>query len=457
VTAVQSCMILAVPEAPRPTKGETTESLELPSGAGDLRLLVSSPGGGDQSHTLAGKTRVILGRGKECDVVVDDPAVSRRHVAIHLLGFPFLEDLGSRNGTVLSGRTLHKGDRAPLPIGTSFALGAATVVLQRRSAIDRAPEGAVVEDPAMRAAYELLDVIGPSPLSVLVLGETGTGKEVFAQAIHSRSPRASRTFLPINCAALSETLLESELFGHEKGAFTGATHAKTGLFEAASGGTAFLDEIGELAMTTQAKLLRVLESGEVTPIGSVKPRRIDVRFVAATNRDLGSLVEAGRFRGDLFYRLNGFTVTLPPLRERPADILPLALTFAARAAARLDRSAPTFTDSAADALRRHTWPGNVRELRNVVERAVSTCRGSASLLVEHLAIVPARADAVGPARTEAGVLPDAVGSFEKERILEALRRTSFNQTEAAKALGISRRTLINKIIAHGIPRPRKGG
>jgi transcriptional regulator with PAS, ATPase and Fis domain len=310
----------------------------------------------------------------------------------------------------------------------------------------------------MRAAYELLDIIGPSPLSVLVLGETGTGKEVFAQAIHSRSPRANRTFLPINCAALSESLLESELFGHEKGAFTGAAAAKAGLFEAADGGTAFLDEIGELGMTIQAKLLRVLESGEVTRLGSVKPKRVDVRFVAATNRDLGSLVEAGRFRGDLFYRLNGFTVTLPPLRERPADILPLARTFAGRAAARLDRSGPTFTDSAADALRRHTWPGNVRELRNVVERAVSACRGSASLSVDHLAIVRSRPDAVGdPNRTETGVLPDAVGSFEKERILDALRRTSFNQTEAAKALGISRRTLINKIIAHRIPRPRKGG
>jgi two-component system response regulator AtoC len=439
---------------------ENTQSLEISGGAGDLRLLVSSPRG-DASHALAGKERVVLGRGQECDVVVDDPAVSRRHVAIHLLGFPVLEDLGSRNGTVLLGRTLHKGDRSPLPVGTAFALGAATVVLQRRPPIEPVPDGAVVKDPAMRATYDMLDMIGPSPLSVLVLGETGTGKEVFANAIHARSPRAARTFLPINCAALSETLLESELFGHEKGSFTGATHARTGLFEAADGGTAFLDEIGELAMTTQAKLLRVLESGEVTRLGSVRPKRVDVRFVAATNRDLASLVEAGRFRGDLFYRLNGFTVTLPPLRERPADILPLAQLFAGRAAARLERSVPTFTDSAADALRRHLWPGNVRELRNVVERAVSACRGAASLSVEDLALVPARPDAVGPSpateATEAAMLPDAVGSFEKQRILEALQRTSFNQTEAAKALGISRRTLINKIISHGIPRPRKGG
>jgi two-component system response regulator AtoC len=454
-------MMASVSDRSRQTPNDATESLDLLSDASELRLLVSAANG-DRSYPFGSKSKLVLGRASDCDVVLLDSAVSRRHVAIVLSGVPYLEDLGSRNGTVLFGRTLRAGDRSPLPVGTAFSVGAATVVLQRRSPTPTTSNHPVIEDPAVRAIYDLLDVIGPSPLSVLVLGETGTGKEVFANAVHARSPRARRTFLPVNCAALSDTLLESELFGHEKGAFTGAMQAKTGLFEAADGGTVFLDEIGELGVATQAKLLRVLETGEVTRLGSVKPIHVDVRFVAATNRELDAFVEAGRFRRDLLYRLNGFTVTLPPLRDRPLDILPLARHFVARAAARLERAAPTLSEAAQEALVAYPWPGNVRELRHVIERAASTCRGAAVIAPEHLALPSKGPSKAEPANVTTPTDPppdvhEKVVALTKERILAALQRTTFNQTEACKLLGVSRRTLINKIVLYGIRRPRKGG
>jgi two-component system response regulator AtoC len=443
---------------------------EDPSG---LRILVSTPGG-VWSYPVGAKKRIVLGRATSCDVAIEETSVSREHSAIDFGLLPFVEDLGSRHGTKVHGRTLGKGERAPLAVGSVFEMGAALVVLRSETRPGALPAtgDAIVVDPSMQNLYAMVDVIAPSPLSVLLLGETGTGKEVFAAQIHARSPRASRRFLPINCAALSETLLESELFGHEKGAFTGATRTKPGLFESADGGTVFLDEVGELPLSTQAKLLRVLENGEVMPLGSVTPKRVDVRFVAATNRELQSLVAEGRFRADLMYRLNGFTLTLPALRKRKEDVLPLARYFAGRAAARLGRSTPSLDEAAASALTSYAWPGNVRELRNVVERAVSLCRGSGALLPEHLQL-PITDTPVGgresePSLEKTGVLPTlpparafdplrmTTQSAERERIVEALQRTGGNQTEAAKLLGVSRRTLINKIVAHAIHRPRKG-
>ena len=303
----------------------------------------------------------------------------------------------------------------------------------------------------MQRVYALLDVVAPSPLSVLVLGETGVGKEVFAEAIHQRSPRRARELLKLNCAALPESILEAELFGYEKGAFTGATAAKPGLFEAANGGTVMLDEIGDLPLVTQAKLLRVLETGEVLRIGSVKTTTVDVRFISATNVDLEARVEDGTFRADLFFRLDGISIILPPLRDRPADIAPLARMFAARVAKQLDRrTPPALGDAAIALLERHAWPGNVRELRNVIERAVVLCAGGDTIDPSHLTSIAAASS------SPHGRLKDDLSKIERERILRTLDEVGGNQTRAAKILGISRHALLDRLDRYGIVRPRKG-
>jgi transcriptional regulator with GAF, ATPase, and Fis domain len=323
---------------------------------------------------------------------------------------------------------------------------------------DAAPStGLVVRDPAMLRLLAMLDVIAPSDLTVLLQGETGVGKELFATEVHTRSLRGSGPFLTINCAALPESTLEAELFGHEKGAFTGAVAAKPGLFEAAEGGTLFLDEIAELPRSVQAKLLRVVENREVLRMGSVKPRVIDVRLVTATNRDLAALSEADQFRSDLFYRLNGVTLTLPPLRQRKGDIVPLATHFLERACARQGRPALRLSGDAASALEAHEWPGNVRELRLAMERAAVLCQ-NAELSAVHLAL-PQKGQPAPAASTVARAAPsnlrEQVESFEKQRVIDALDRSGGNQTRAAKLLGVSRGTLIAKIQAYGIERPRK--
>jgi transcriptional regulator with PAS, ATPase and Fis domain len=222
----------------------------------------------------------------------------------------------------------------------------------------------------MVALYEQAERAARSSISVLVLGETGVGKDVLANAIHRASPRSRGPFLGLNCSAISESMLEAELFGHEKGAFTGAVQARPGLFESASGGTVFLDEIGELPLATQVKLLRVLEDRRVMRVGGRKAIDVDVRFVAATNRDLESACARGAFRSDLYYRLAGLTLTIPPLRERREEIAPLARLFAERSARQLDRATPTIPPVAVTQLESYPWPGNVRELRNAMERAV---------------------------------------------------------------------------------------
>lgn len=407
---------------------------------------VVSASSGVRSVPISESGALVIGRSESCAIVVADESVSRRHAVLRART---IEDLGSRNGTVVGGRRLAAGESAPVDVGVVIEIGSATLLLHRGPpAIQPGPPtagGPVIVDPTMQRLYAMLDVVAPSSLPVLLLGETGTGKEVFAAEIHGRSARRKKPFLRLNCAALSGTLLESELFGFEKGAFTGASQAKPGLFEAGDGGTVFLDEVGELPLETQAKLLRVLENGEVLRLGSVRPKRVDVRWISATNRDLGALAQAGMFRSDLFYRLNGIAVTLPPLRRRPNDILPLAERFCREAGAREQRPAARLTDTARQALLAYGWPGNVRELKSVVDRAV-VLAGAGAILTDHL-LLPYD-DAPPP-------MPAPGSSLEREQLLEALQRTGGNQTEAAKLLGVARRTLINRMEKYGLQRPRK--
>ena len=282
---------------------------------------------------------------------------------------------------------------------------------------------------------------------MLLLGETGVGKDVFAHAIHQASPRARRPFVPLHCAALPPSLLESELFGYEKGAFTGANASRAGLFEGAEGGTVFLDEVGEVPMETQVKLLRVLEDRRLTRVGGRASREIDVRFIAATNRRLEDAVRAGQFRADLYFRIAALTVEIPPLRERRAEILPLAERFARMLCVRLGRDrVPGFSSEARDALVTHTWPGNVRELRNAVEQAVALHEGD---------MLPLDAFPIRTLAAAGDSLHDAVQAIERARIVEALEHFAGNQTQAARALGMSRRTFLNRLDAYGMPRPRR--
>jgi DNA-binding NtrC family response regulator len=332
-----------------------------------------------------------------------------------------------------------------------------------------------IQPTTMQGLYRLIERVAPGMISVLILGETGAGKEVTAEQIHRKSPRAARPFLRLNCAALSETLLESELFGHERGAFTGAMQTKPGLLEVADGGTVFLDEIGELPLSVQVKLLRVLEERTLLRVGGVAPKKIDVRFIAATNRDLEQEVEHGRFREDLYYRLNGVTLVVPPLRERVNEIAGLAEALLAQLAKRDELPAPpTIDPRALELLKGYSWPGNVRELRNVLERAALTS-GGGTIHVDHLPISKMRSTMLGtrarprprpaddaptprdvdvrdlrePAEFVPRPLPDP-----RPQIQAALDQARGNQTKAAQILGVSRRTLVNWLRRYNFPRPR---
>jgi len=311
--------------------------------------------------------------------------------------------------------------------------------------------GLVAASAAMQQALALVARVAEHNTTVLITGESGTGKEVIARAIHRASPRAARAFVGINCAAIPENLLESELFGHVRGAFTGATADKAGLFEQANGGTLLLDEIGELPIGLQAKLLRVLQESEIRRVGDQKTRRVDARVLAATARELEAEVRAGRFREDLFYRINVVVITLPPLRERHEDIAPLARHFVARLAQRFGRPL-SLTDSAIAWLEQQEWPGNVRELENAIERA--------AVLTNHEILSPADfrseplpspiSQDLGEKGEGRGTLREAVEDAERDAIVAALKATDGNRREAAKRLGVSLRTLFYKIERYGV-------
>jgi two-component system response regulator AtoC len=448
---------------PRSTDPEITQPEPSPAAAaaaGELLLVVGNAR--MITHPIAGD-EIVIGRAPECDLVLDHRALSRRHAILRRSPQLTIQDLDSRNGVRLARGLVRGGEPVLLAPGEGFHIGPFSFLV-----VDAQPAGAstsrtgsdrlIVEDPTPEGVSTLVREIARSGVSVLVLGETGAGKEVLASTIHALSERPG-PLSSINCAALSEPLLESELFGHDKGAFTGAVGAKEGLLEAASGGTIFLDEIGDLPLSLQAKLLRAVESREIRRLGSTRSIPIDVRIVAATNRELTAEVAAGRFRQDLFFRLDGVTLRIPPLRERRHAIGPLALRFVEAAARRLGRPEVHATPELLVALSAHDWPGNVRELKAVIDRAVLLARG-AQLGSRHLAF-SSRPDgpesappaAPAPAAGEPDFL-DPEQRADRARVIAALEECAGNQTRAAKRLGISRTTLVTKLGLYRIPRPR---
>jgi two-component system, NtrC family, response regulator HydG len=309
---------------------------------------------------------------------------------------------------------------------------------------------------SIRELLEQIATVARSNFSVLLVGETGTGKELVAQAIHRQSDRRRQPFIALDCGAIPESLLESELFGHERGAFTGAERRRTGHLELATGGTCFLDEIGNLLPTLQVKLLRVLESQEVRPVGAERPTTVDVRFIAATNEDLQPRAYAGRFRADLYFRLAQYTIALPPLRQRPEDIAYLAQRFLEEVSVELRKPVRQLSPAAIEILRRHDWPGNVRELRNVVRQAVLRSDGLAVEPADLRALLtstPAHAaGAITSTRTQSlkEIAADAARTAERDAICDALRATKGNRSRAANLLQTDYKTLLRKIGQLGI-------
>jgi len=303
-------------------------------------------------------------------------------------------------------------------------------------------------EPMMKL-YETISLVAPSDATVLILGDSGTGKELVANAIHQNSPRKDNPFIKVNCAALPETLLESELFGHEKGAFTGASSKKKGRFHHAHTGTIFLDEIAEMSASTQVKILRVLQEQEFEPLGSEKSTKVDIRIIAATNRILEEEIENGNFREDLYYRLNVVSVTIPPLKERKDDILLLADHFLKKYSEKNKKLIKSFAPRATDLFMRHTWPGNVRELENAVERSVILAREEV-ITPEHLPDALRVIDPGEPTRETEVSYGQSLKEVEKQMILRTLEDANGNRTHTAEILGISRRTLQLKLKKYGI-------
>jgi two-component system response regulator HydG len=309
-------------------------------------------------------------------------------------------------------------------------------------------DGVMGQSPSMQSVFSVLKRVAPTNITILIEGESGTGKELLAQAIHNNSLRRNNAFKPINCAGLTESLLESELFGHAKGAFTGATEARKGLFEVADKGTLFLDEIGDMPLTMQAKLLRVLEDGIIVPVGSNKSTVVDVRVISATNHDLANLVEKSKFRQDLYFRIKGVSITVPPLRDRTQDIPKLVDYFLQQAAEELGTSKKTISENALNILKSYSWPGNIRQLRNCI-RTMAVMSDSDKLDVKD---IPAE---IYQIRQLSGQVAGPLGGvslddIERKAILDTLAKVGNNREKAAKLLGIGERTLYRKLKEYNI-------
>jgi len=444
---------------------------------GPLELVVYVGGNGPKVVRLPMEGKVSLGRGTHNDVVLEDTSVSREHAVLHLASGIRIEDKSSRNGTEVykPGRfsgtdttIAHHPERArsfDVDVGDRIKLGSVIVVI--RKALFEAEKGTsgprmwtqspTIADPLTEALYEDVREVAKSSnlLPILVYGETGAGKENIARTIHDASPRKSRPFVTVNCSQFSETLVESALFGHVRGAFTGATSDKKGFFDAADTGTLFLDEVAELSLDTQAKLLRTLELGEIYPLGSTVPHYVEVRVVAATNKNLLECVRQKTFREDLYYRLKGFEFEVPPLRKRPKDIIALAERFLSDACRQDNQpNALRFSEATLACLRSYSFPGNVRELKKAVEVASVRCRG-ATILPEHLPPEISKQSIVPP-EPESTPNVRAPSVNEEAMLIRVLQENGYNQKQAAKALGVSNRTLVNWLNRHpNIQRPKK--
>jgi two-component system, NtrC family, response regulator AtoC len=407
---------------------------------------------------------VVVGRGLEAGLRIEDSRVSRQHFKVFWEGSHLLvEDLGSRNGTLIGGEALRSARRAAR-VGETIRLASAEITIalvspqnardetpKRVPALDGALPGVVVADPTLARVFGFARRVARTSTTALILGETGVGKEVVAQQIHAWSSRSPQGFIRVNCAALPESLAESELFGHERGAFTGADKRKVGFAEAANGGTLFLDEIGELTLPVQGKLLSMLENRAVVRVGSTSETPVDVRVIAATHRDLAQHVADGRFREDLYYRIGVAVIRVPPLRSRPQEIGLLAKVFAERYGRPLGYLRTRIDAEAAAILASHHWPGNVRELRNAIEHAMLLSEDG-TVRKEHLPetvlkleAAPRSARKAAPAATPGAGVKEQLAELEQAAIVDALRLDAGNRTRAARRLGISLRSLLYKI------------
>ncbi|MBI5547190.1 MAG: sigma 54-interacting transcriptional regulator [Deltaproteobacteria bacterium] len=437
-------------DLPTVTLASGTQTLAFPK----VRLKVLKGPDKGTAVTLD-RDEILIGSAEGAHLKLTDPTVSRNHCVIRLTPKgPLLRDLGSTNGTRVEGVELREGY---VPPGACLELGNTRV---RFEPLDESVQIPLAQSErfgrllgrsaAMRRLFAQAGNVAASNVTVLIEGETGTGKDALAESIHQASPRANGPLVVVDCGAVPPNLFESELFGHEKGAFTGADRARAGAFEEADGGTLFLDEIGELPLLLQPKLLRVLEAREVRRLGSVQPRKIDVRVVAATNRDLREEVNRGTFRQDLYYRLEVMRLRVPPLRERPEDIPVLAEHF--RRLARSGADVPAISEEALRTFQAHPWPGNVRELRNAVERLVVL--QELPLAAQAPASEPANGeiciDVKVPFKDAKNALTEA---FERRYLKAMLEATCGNISEAARRAGIDRVYLLKLLGRYGL---RKG-
>ncbi len=431
------------------------------------RLLVPAGSGGDTEFVFD-KDVIRIGSMADNDIVVEDDTVSRYHCELFIEEDQYLvRDLESTNGTFVNRVRVREAYLKPNSVVTLGKTEVRFVPFDERVRIvptegDRYGE-VIGKNLKMREVYSILEKIAPTDTTVVIEGETGTGKEVVARSAHAASRRREGPFMVFDCGAVPQNLIESELFGHEKGSFTGAIMTRQGIFELASGGTLFLDELGELDLTLQPKLLRVLERREIKRVGSAKPIRVDVRVIAATNRNLEQEVREGRFREDLFYRLSVVRVALPPLRARKDDI-PLLVdyilaTHASNRTAVGERRIQSVAPQAFQCLIEYEWPGNVRELVNVIERAVSFCESetiTVNDLPEHIA-APRGFVAAGAPATNVDDAPFKeakekwVSSFEKEYIVSLLRKNNNNISHAAREADIDRKYFRKLMRKYGIP------